>query len=90
MFSGGDKTVLFRYSLQQRKNSRSLSPVGSLGKLSRSNSLLALNEALNEAGEAIKNMDESDMEGLNEITFNDTQVEALKFLSNVASKTSHQ
>ena len=53
---------------------------------SRSNSLLALNEALTEAGEAIKNMDAEEIEALDEVTFNDTQVEAIKFLANVATK----
>ena len=52
----------------------------------RSNSLIALNEALTEAGEAIKNMDESEKEALDEVTFNETQVEAIKFLANVATK----
>ena len=51
------------------------------GKLSRSNSLLALNEALTEAGEAIKNMDETDKEALDDFTFNNIQVEAIKFLA---------
>ena len=54
--------------------------------MSRSNSLIALNEALTEAGEAIKNMDAEEKEALDEVTFNDTQVEAIKFLANVASK----
>jgi len=57
-----------------------------LGQRSRPNSLIALEEALTEAGEAIKNMDESEKEALDEVTFNDTQVEAIKFLANVASK----
>lgn len=57
-----------------------------LGPRSRPNSLIALEEALTEASEAIKNMDESEKEALDEVTFNDTQVEAIKFLANVASK----
>ena len=60
------------------------------GKLSRSNSLLALNEALTEAGEAIKNMDESEKKALDDFDFNDMQVEAIKFLAELPKKSNNE
>jgi len=70
---------LLRSSSGKRRDS--FDSPSALGKNSRSNSLLLLNESLSEAGEAIKNMDKDDKEAMDEV-----QVQAIKFLAIVASK----
>merc|ERR1712110_155837 len=79
-----DAADLCEYELEESSSGKrgdSFDSPSALGKNSRSNSLLLLNESLSEAGEAIKNMDKDDNEAMDEV-----QVQAIKFLAIVASK----